>query len=69
LTGRCGSPIAGFSVPVEFRAEYATNKNETQAATTLINSKIDSVGFKEGKVILNTADGQAHDFASVSQIG
>jgi flagellar basal-body rod modification protein FlgD len=53
----------------EFRAEYATDKNETQAATTLINAKIDSVGFKEGKVILNTADGQAHDFASVSQIG
>jgi len=53
----------------EFRAEYLMEDGKTQAATTLINSKIDSVGFKEGNITVNTVDGQKHDFSSINQIG
>ncbi len=53
----------------EFRAEYLMEDGKTQTATTLINSKIDSVGFKEGNITVNTIDGQKHDFSSINQIG
>jgi len=53
----------------EFRAEYLMEDGKTQAATTLINSKIDSVGFKEGNITVNTVDGQKHDFSSINQVG
>ena len=53
----------------EFRAEYLMEDGKTQAATTLINSKIDSVGFKEGNITVNTVDGQKHNFSSINQIG
>ncbi len=53
----------------EFRAEYAMEDGKIQAATTLINSKIESVGLKEGNITVNTVDGQTHDFSSINQIG
>ncbi len=67
-----GTNEAGEKAPegnYEFRAEYLMEDGKTQAATTLINSKIDSVGFKEGNITVNTVDGQKHDFSSINQIG
>ena len=53
----------------EFRAEYTMEDGKTQAATTLINSRIDSVGLKEGNITVNTVDGQSHGLSSINQIG
>jgi len=67
-----GTNKEGEQVPkgrYEFRAEYIMEDGKSQAATTLINSKIDSVGLKDGHITVNTVDGQSHDFSTINQIG
>lgn len=53
----------------DFRAEFAADNGETQAATTLIYAKIDSVGIKGGQISVNTTDGLSHNLSTITQIG
>ena len=61
-----GSPAAVGSYVI--KAEYATDGETSQAATTLVYSKIDSVSFNDGKAMLNTRDGQSHELGAIAQI-
>ncbi|HFD86626.1 MAG TPA: flagellar hook assembly protein FlgD [Gammaproteobacteria bacterium] len=61
-----GSPAAAGNYVIN--AEFATDGDETQAAATLVYSKIDSVSFDNGKATLNTRDGQSHELAAITQI-
>ncbi len=62
-----GSPATAGHYKI--RAEYTMEDGKTQAATTLLNTGIDSVGLKEGNITLNTVDGQTYDLSSINQIG